>query len=95
MRFELEVQKHVQSARILAESCLRDANGAKIALETVSNLLEVEELPLLPSVWGCSGALRWSRFLSLWWPDGLLEDAMADWPCAGGGARANGAHGGE
>lgn len=56
--------------RILAESCLRDVKGERMALETASNLLLLDEgpLPLLPSA-GCrwSGALWWSRRLSLWW----------------------------
>ena len=65
-----------------------------MALETASSLLEDEEDVLPSAVGGGSGALRRLCRLSLWWPDDLLEDAMAVWPCAGGGAMLDGAHGG-
>ena len=57
-------------------------NGARIALDTVSNLLEPDEVvPVLPPASG-SGA---ARFLSLLGPEGLLEDAMVVGARPGGG----------
>ncbi len=60
--------------RILAESCLRDVNGDRMALETASSLLvpDEEELPSLTA----SMLVRWPRLLSLWCPWDLLEAAM-------------------
>ena len=58
---------HVQSASTLVESCFLCANGAMIALETTSSLLEVEDDVEVVSTGGGR-----SRFFSC----ALLEDAM-------------------
>ena len=60
--------------RIFAESCLRDVNGERMALETASNLLVVEEL-LLPSTGGLDDAC-WPGLLSWLRPCDLLEEGM-------------------
>ena len=71
---------HVQSASTLVESCFLCAKGAMIALETTSNLLEVEDDVEVVSTGGGR-----SRFFS--WT--LLEEAMvvAQDVCERAGAR--------
>ena len=71
----LSTKGYVQSVRIFVESCLREVNGERIALDTASSLLE-EPLALLPSAGG-SAAVRASRLsLLVLFAEGLLEKAM-------------------
>ena len=70
----LSTKGYVQSVRIFVESCLREVNGERIALDTASSLLE--EPLALPSAGG-SAAVRASRLsLLVLLAEDLLEKAM-------------------
>lgn len=84
---------YIRSENILAESCLREVNGERIALDTASSLLEPDE-ELLASASGSSAA-RGSRFLSLLFPEDLDEKAMPRSGGVGSDGSDDGSGGGE